>query len=66
MRRLAKIRGYDENKWFGNVEYIAAEKISAETVTYVNNIYKILHCLSAIDGAHGRKKKIQGALDLKP
>ncbi len=26
--------------WFNNVEIVAAEKIGAETVTYVSNIYK--------------------------
>ena len=26
--------------WFNNVELIAAERIGAETVTYVSNIYK--------------------------
>ena len=26
--------------WFQNVEYVAAEKVGAETVTYVSNIYK--------------------------
>jgi hypothetical protein len=26
--------------WFNNVELIAAERIGAETVTYVANIYK--------------------------
>ncbi|MGL5947513.1 MAG: transglycosylase SLT domain-containing protein [Aeromonas sp.] len=40
LRRLAAQRGYNKNIWFGNVEYIAAEKIGAETVTYVSNIYK--------------------------
>jgi hypothetical protein len=33
-------RGLDPNVWFHNVEYVAAEKIGAETVTYVANIYK--------------------------
>jgi membrane-bound lytic murein transglycosylase MltF len=40
LRKLAKKRGYNPNEWFGNVEYIAAEKIGAETVTYVSNIFK--------------------------
>ena len=26
--------------WFQDVEYVAAEKVGAETVTYVSNIYK--------------------------
>lgn len=33
-------RGFDPNVWFGNVGYLAAEKIGTETVTYVSNIYK--------------------------
>jgi membrane-bound lytic murein transglycosylase MltF len=40
LRKEAAIRGLDPNVWFHNVEYVAAEKIGAETVTYVNNIYK--------------------------
>jgi membrane-bound lytic murein transglycosylase MltF len=39
-RKLAPKRGLDPNKWFNNVERIAAEKIGRETVTYVSNIYK--------------------------
>jgi membrane-bound lytic murein transglycosylase MltF len=44
--RIAKLRGeagkrgLDPNVWFQNVEYVAAEKIGAETVTYVANTYK--------------------------
>jgi membrane-bound lytic murein transglycosylase MltF len=33
-------RGLDPNVWFQNVEYVAAEKVGQETVTYVSNIYK--------------------------
>ena len=33
-------RGLDPNVWFQNVEYVAAEKIGQETVTYVSNIFK--------------------------
>ena len=36
----AERRGLDPNVWFNNVEIVAAEKIGAETVTYVSNIYK--------------------------
>jgi len=38
-RKIAKERGLDPNKWFGNVELIAAEKIGRETVHYIQNIY---------------------------
>jgi len=40
LRRQAAKRGLDPNKWFNNVEVIAAEKIGRETVQYVSNIYK--------------------------
>ncbi len=38
-RKIAQERGLDPNKWFGNVELIAAEKIGRETVQYIQNIY---------------------------
>ena len=40
LRADTKRRGFDPNVWFGNVEYLAAEKIGSETVSYVSNIYK--------------------------
>jgi membrane-bound lytic murein transglycosylase MltF len=40
LRKLAATRGLDPNKWFNNVELVAAEKIGRGTVTYVANIYK--------------------------
>jgi membrane-bound lytic murein transglycosylase MltF len=40
LRKEAARRGLDPNVWFHNVEYVTAEKIGAETVTYVGNIYK--------------------------
>ena len=44
--RVAKLRskateqGYDPNRWFDNVEVIAAQDIGSETVQYVSNILK--------------------------
>jgi len=40
LRRQAERRGLDRDRWFNNVEMIAAEKIGLETTTYVRNIYK--------------------------
>jgi membrane-bound lytic murein transglycosylase MltF len=40
LRREAAKRGLDPNVWFHNVEYVAADKIGPETVTYVSNIFK--------------------------
>jgi membrane-bound lytic murein transglycosylase MltF len=40
LRTKAAARGLDPNKWFNNVEVVAAESIGRETVQYVANIYK--------------------------
>jgi membrane-bound lytic murein transglycosylase MltF len=40
LRRMASAEGYDPNRWFNNVEFIAAREIGAETTNYVGNIYK--------------------------
>ncbi len=40
LRKRAAERGLDANKWFNNVEVVAAESIGRETVQYVANIYK--------------------------
>jgi membrane-bound lytic murein transglycosylase MltF len=40
LRREAKAQGLDPNKWFNNVELVAAKRIGRETVTYVSNIFK--------------------------
>jgi membrane-bound lytic murein transglycosylase MltF len=40
LRREAAGQGLDPNKWFNNVELLAAQQIGRETVQYVSNIYK--------------------------
>lgn len=40
LRQKAADRGLDPNRWFNNVELVAAESIGRETVQYVSNIYK--------------------------
>ena len=40
LRSEARQRGLDGNAWFNNVERVAAERVGAETVQYVANIYK--------------------------
>jgi len=40
LRREAAEQGLDANKWFNNVELLAAKQIGRETVQYVSNIYK--------------------------
>jgi membrane-bound lytic murein transglycosylase MltF len=40
LRTEARSMGLDSNKWFKNVELVAAKRIGRETVQYVSNIYK--------------------------
>lgn len=57
LRVETKKRGFNPNVWFGNVENIAAEKIGAETVTYVSNIYKYYIAYRLIMDDLARKQK---------
>ncbi len=40
LRREARKRELNPNVWFNNVEIVAAERVGAETVTYVSNIFQ--------------------------
>ncbi len=40
LRNKAEKLGYDPNRWFDNVEVVAARDIGQETVQYVSNIFK--------------------------
>jgi membrane-bound lytic murein transglycosylase MltF len=40
LRARARRTGLDPNRWFGNVELVAAREIGRETVQYVSNIFK--------------------------
>ena len=63
LRKEAAKRGLDPNVWFNNVEYVAAEKIGAETVTYVSNIYKYSIAYHLI--LEARAERAQAAEKLK-
>jgi membrane-bound lytic murein transglycosylase MltF len=63
LRRRAQAAGFDPNRWFGQVEQVAAERIGLEPVRYVRNIYKYyvayrhrLDILEARRDAAGRVK----------
>lgn len=56
LRTESEKRGFNPNVWFGNVEYLAAERIGAETVTYVSNIYKYYIAYRLIMDEQGRKQ----------
>lgn len=57
LREEAAKRGLDPNVWFHNVEYVAADQIGAETVTYVSNIYKYYIAYRLITGAREAKQR---------
>jgi membrane-bound lytic murein transglycosylase MltF len=57
LRKEAAKRGLDPNVWFHNVEYVAAEKIGAETVTYVANIYKYYIAYNLLMEARAEREK---------
>ena len=40
LRKKAAALGFDPNRWFENVEVVAAREIGRETVQYVSNIFK--------------------------
>ena len=64
MRKEAAKRGLDPDKWFNNVELVAAEKIGQETTTYVRNIFKyyVAYKLStqAFDAAGKAREQASG------
>ena len=66
LRAEAKKRGLDPNRWFKHVELVTADKIGAETVTYVSNIYKYYMAYKLVaeqeaDRARSREDARKGA-----
>jgi len=57
LRKEAAKRGLDPNRWFHNVEVIAAEKIGSETVTYVSNIFKYYTAYKLIEEQEAERRK---------
>jgi len=60
LRKEAAKRGLDPNRWFHNVELVAADRIGPETVTYVSNIYKYYTAyklLQAQDAERGKARE---------
>jgi membrane-bound lytic murein transglycosylase MltF len=55
LRRKAGQMGLDPNRWFNNVEIVAACEIGHETVDYVSNIYKYYTVYRAVAGIRERK-----------
>ena len=57
LRAEAGERGLDPNVWFHNVEYVAAERVGQETVTYVSNIYKYYIAYSLVMKSTAARKE---------
>ena len=57
LRKETARRGLDPNAWFGNVEYVAAEKVGQEPVSYVGNIYKYYVAYRLIQERHDERDR---------
>ncbi|MGI9317926.1 MAG: transglycosylase SLT domain-containing protein, partial [bacterium] len=56
LREDAEREGFDPNRWFNNVEVIAAKQIGRETVQYVGNIYKYYIAYRSLHNREGALK----------
>jgi membrane-bound lytic murein transglycosylase MltF len=65
LRRIAKKRRLNPNRWFYNVEEIASEKIGRETVEYVSNITKYYIAYKLYYEKLEKKKAIKKSLKKK-
>jgi membrane-bound lytic murein transglycosylase MltF len=66
LRARAEKRGLNPNVWFNNVELIAAERIGAETVTYVSSIYKYYVAYKLSVEIQAERARERDALKKKP
>ncbi|WP_371228133.1 transporter substrate-binding domain-containing protein [Pseudomonas sp. QE6] len=66
LREEAARRGLDPNVWFHNVEYVTADQIGAETVTYVSNIYKYYIAYRLILDARAAKQRATEQVTAQP
>lgn len=60
LRRKAQNMHLDPNKWFGNVEVVAARDIGRETVQYVSNIYKYYVSYTMIAAQREARRRARG------
>ena len=63
LRREAAKRGLDPDRWFKNVEYVVAERIGEETVTYVSNIFKYYLAYQLVAAAEQERAAAWQAMD---
>jgi len=62
LRKEAQRRGLDPNRWFSNVELVAADRIGPETVTYVSNIYKYYTAYTLVMAQDAERLKARDAV----
>jgi membrane-bound lytic murein transglycosylase MltF len=62
LRRKAEAQGLDPNRWFNNVELVAAKEIGRETVQYVANIYKYYLAYQMIEEERADREKAKAAI----
>ena len=66
LRDEAAQKGLNPNVWIDNVEVIAANRVGAETVNYVSNIYKYYVAYKLIAVQEEQRRKAEEALKQKP
>jgi membrane-bound lytic murein transglycosylase MltF len=66
LRAEAAAKGFDPNIWVDNVEIVASERVGAETVTYVSNIYKYYVAYKLIAVREEQHRKAKEAIQQKP
>jgi len=66
LRAEAAAKGLDPNIWIDNVEVIAAERVGAETVNYVSNIYKYYVAYKLLAEQEEQRRKAKESLQQKP
>jgi membrane-bound lytic murein transglycosylase MltF len=61
LRRQAGAAGLDSNRWFRNVEVLAAREVGRETVDYVSNIYKYYLAQRLLQQRREARERARGA-----
>jgi membrane-bound lytic murein transglycosylase MltF len=66
LQRKASQQGLDPNRWFNNVEQVAAREIGRETVQYVSNIYKYYLAYEMITRQTAARTQAAGKIKARP
>ena len=65
LRKEAARRGLDPDRWFRNVEYVVADKVGQETVTYVSNIFKYYVAYQMVAAAEEDRQAARRTLEIE-